>query len=343
MPEAASEAAASLIWSSGYTYGSVSKRAYLIAAAVLAASWGFALTVLADPQLLGSNGGRPPPRASGGAHSRPDHGRRPRAPSPYALEPAPGRLAVRVAFAHPPRAGILFDVRTGRVLWKHDPRRRLPIASLTKMLTALIVARRDRPGERALITRKALAYQGSGVGVLPRGKRVSVRDLLYGLLLVSGNDAAIALAQHDSGSVGAFVERMNAWRRRLGLRCSHFSTPSGIVDKGNYSCPRDLAALARADLADPWIRRVVATRHARFPFPVKGGFLDLYNINPFVLARMKGITGVKTGYTAAAGRCYVITRKVGRRELGVVLLHSPNPLDQVPALLRAGARAESGG
>jgi D-alanyl-D-alanine carboxypeptidase len=233
-------------------------------------------------------------------------------------------------------------VDSGRVLWQHDPGRRLPIASLTKMITALIVAERDRPGERVLITPQALAYEGSGVGVLPKGKRLPLRDLFYGLLLVSANDAAIALAQHDSGSVPAFVRRMNDWRRRLGLRCSHFSTPSGILDQGNYSCPRDLAALARADLANPRIKRVVGTRHARFPFPVKGGFLDLYNNNPFILMGVKGITGVKTGYTEAAGRCYAITQKLNGHELGVVLLGTPNPLDQVPALLRAGARAEQG-
>jgi D-alanyl-D-alanine carboxypeptidase len=209
------------------------------------------------------------------------------------------------------------------------------------MMTALIIARRHQPDERVLITRQALAYEGSGVGVLPKGKKVSLKDLFYGLLLVSGNDAAIALAQHDSRTVPAFVRRMNRWRDRLGLRCSHFSSPSGILDQRNYSCPRDLAALARADLADPWIRRVAGTREARFPFPVKGNYLDLYNNNPFIIQRMKGITGLKTGYTEAAGRCYVTTQKLGGHELGVVLLNTPNPLDQVPALLRAGAKAEA--
>jgi serine-type D-Ala-D-Ala carboxypeptidase (penicillin-binding protein 5/6) len=263
--------------------------------------------------------------------------------SPFVLRPAPERLPVEVDFTHPPRAGILFDVQSGRVLWQHDPGRPLPIASLTKMITALIIAERHRPGERVEITPQALAYEGSGIGVLPKGRKVPLEDLFDGLLLVSGNDAAIALAQHDAGSVPAFVRRMNDWRRRLGLGCSHFSSPSGILDRGNYSCPRDLAALARADLANRRIRRVVGAAHARFPFPVKGGYLDLYNNNPFILMGTKGITGLKTGYTDAAGRCYVTTQRVAGHELGVVLLDTPNPLDQVPALLHAGARAESGG
>jgi serine-type D-Ala-D-Ala carboxypeptidase (penicillin-binding protein 5/6) len=320
----------------------VSKRAFVAAAVVLAASWGFSLLVLIDPGLLGSDGqsGSPGPPARAAVHtSKPQ---RPEPVSRFTLQSAPPHLPVKVGFAHPPRAGILFDVHSGQVLWQHDPGRRLPIASLTKMLTALVIAKRDRPDEAVRITSQALAYQGSGMGVLPKGETVPLRDLFYGLLLVSGNDAAIALAQHDSGSVRAFVRRMNAWRGRLGLGCSHFSSPSGILDRGNYSCPRDLAALARADLANQRIRRVVGARQARFPFPVKGGYLDLYNNNPFILMGMKGITGLKTGYTDAAGRCYVTTRRRDGHELGVVLLHSPNPLDQVPALLRAGARAVRG-
>jgi serine-type D-Ala-D-Ala carboxypeptidase (penicillin-binding protein 5/6) len=275
--------------------------------------------------------------------SHEQHHARRRSRSRFVLKPAGRNLPVNVKFApgNDPRAGVLFNVDTGRVLWQHNAGQRLPIASLTKMMTALIIARRHRPDEPVLITPQALAYEGSGMGVLPKGKKVPLRDLFDGLLLVSGNDAAIALAQHDAGTVGAFVRRMNAWRERLGLRCSRFSTPSGILDRGNYSCAKDLAALARADLADPWIRRVAATREARFPFPIKGNYLDLYNNNPFILQRMKGITGVKTGYTDAAGRCYVITQRVDGHELGVVLLNTPNPLDQVPALLHAGAKTES--
>jgi D-alanyl-D-alanine carboxypeptidase (penicillin-binding protein 5/6) len=255
----------------------------------------------------------------------------------FAVRPASEPTPARVRLRQPPRAGLLFDVDSGRVLWQLQPRRRLPIASLTKMLTALIIAERHRPAERVPITRRALAYRGSGVGVLPLGKRVRLDALLYGLLLVSGNDAAIALAQHDAGTVRAFVARMNLRAQRLGLACSRFSSPSGIHDRDNYSCALDLATLARADLANPWIRRVVAMDRARFRFPIKGGFLDLFNNNPFV--GEPGVTGLKTGLTDAAGRCYVITRRIGGHHLGVVLLNSPDPLRQVPRLLAAGARA----
>jgi D-alanyl-D-alanine carboxypeptidase (penicillin-binding protein 5/6) len=258
--------------------------------------------------------------------------------SPYALKPSPDPAPVEVEFNRPPRAGILFDVDTGEVLWERHPRRQLPIASLTKMMTALLIADRHRPSERVRITPEALAYEGSGVGVLPRGRKVKLEAMLNGLLLVSGNDVAIALAQHDAGTVARFVRRMNRRARKLGLGCTSFSSPHGLQDRANHSCPRDLAALARADLANRRIRRIARTDRARLRFPIRGRYLELYNNNPFIRAGAGGITGLKTGYTDAAGRCYVITAKRGGRHLGVVLLHSPKPLAQVPALLRAGAR-----
>lgn len=261
------------------------------------------------------------------------------ASSPYALKASPAELPVEVDFKKEtsPAAGILFDVDTGEVLWELNADRQLPIASLTKMMTALLIAKDHGPGEDVAITPEALAYEGSGVGVLPKGKEVELESMLKGLILVSGNDAAIALAQHDSGSVDEFVRKMNQARARYGLHCSHFTSPHGLQDEGNYSCPRDLAALARADLDEPRIAEIMGTDSAHLPFPIKGGALDLYNNNPFIRNGTPGITGVKTGYTDAAGRCYVTTQKIGGRHLGVVLLDSPRPLEQVPALLRAGA------
>jgi serine-type D-Ala-D-Ala carboxypeptidase (penicillin-binding protein 5/6) len=312
----------------------VRRRAWIGALAVLAAGCvgGAVGAALLEPWEEHTDATAPSP-ATAHASSEPA-----RARSPFALRPAAEPPPVQVEFNRAPRAGILFDVDTGEVLWERHPRRELPIASLTKMMTALLIAERHRPSERVQITPEALAYEGSGVGVLPKGKQVKLETMLNGLLLVSGNDAAIALAQHDAGSVPRFVRRMNKRARRLGLRCTRFSSPHGLADRGNYSCPEDLAALARADLANRRISAIAQTDHARFPFPIRGGFLDLYNNNPFIRAGLAHITGLKTGYTDAAGRCYVTTARRGGRHLGVVLLHSPKPLAQVPALLRAGAR-----
>ena len=135
----------------------------------------------------------------------------------------------------------------------------LPIASLTKMMTALVVADRVPPGSKVRITKEALRYQGSGVGLLPRGKWIGVNTMLYGLMLPSGNDAAIALAQRAAGgSVKRFVRYMNEKAEELGLVCTRFATPSGFEDKGNHSCAADLAAIARAVLREPRLARIVA-------------------------------------------------------------------------------------
>lgn len=260
-------------------------------------------------------------------------------PNPLAVAPAPRPLPVSVEFRDPPRAGLLFDVESGEVLWALNPFHRGRIASLTKMMTALLIAERHRPGERVLITRRATRFGGSGIGLLPAGKRVRLEPLLYGLMLVSGNDAAIALAQHDAGGIDAFVERMNRRARRLRLDCTRFSSPSGILDRGTFSCPYDLATMARMVLANRRLREIVGARRGRFRFPVKGGVLDLFNINPFIARGDVGVTGVKTGLTSAAGRCYVITARIAGRHLGVVLLDTPDPLKQVPRLLQAGSRS----
>jgi D-alanyl-D-alanine carboxypeptidase len=292
----------------------------------------------------GSGGGRGDgaPAASARAH----------APPRYGTGPAPVRVAIR--FKHPPRGGELLDLATGRVLWSRNPNRRQPMASLAKMMTAVVVADRARDGERVFVSARARAAPGSGVGLLPPGRRVPLRVLLYGMLLPSGNDAAVALAEHvGDGSVERFVRLMNAKARALGLHCTRFSSPDGYEDRGNRSCARDLAVLAREVLRRPRLARVVGTRSVSFPWLLphtakvrkrkvtvwKPGTLYLASHNPLLLNRYRGATGIKTGYTDGAGRCLVATARRGRHALGVVLLHSPDPGAQATRLLDRGFRA----
>ncbi len=258
------------------------------------------------------------------------------APSPLAVRLEEPGDPVHVRFKRPPRAGLLFDIDTGRVLWRRDPTRVLPIASLTKMMTALVVADRVPRGATVKITPEALRYQGSGIGLLPRGKRIGVNTMLHGLMLPSGNDAAIALAQRAAGTVPGFVRLMNARARRMGLLCTRFSRPDGFQDRGNHSCAGDLAAITRAVLRVPRLARIVRRRQAVFPFPTKGGKLHLYNNNPLLRQGYRGVTGLKTGYTHAAGRCLVATARRGPLKLGVVLLNSPDPGTQARKLLDRG-------
>lgn len=245
---------------------------------------------------------------------------------------------VRLRFKRPPRAGLLFDLDSGKVLWRHNPTRVLPIASLTKMMTALVVVDRLPEGARVKVTDEALSYTGSGVGVLPRGKRVGVSAMLHGLMLVSGNDTAIALAQRAAGSQRRFVARMNERAREMRLACTRFASPSGIVDEGNHSCAADLAVLARAVLDEPRLARIVRRRQAVLRFPIEGGRLYLNNSNPLLRERYPGTIGIKTGFTDKAGRCLVAAVERGGRRLGVVLLHSPDPGRQAKQLFERGFR-----
>jgi D-alanyl-D-alanine carboxypeptidase len=184
------------------------------------------------------------------------------------------------------------------------------------------------------ITPAALRYSGSGIGLLPKGRRVRLETLLNGLLIVSGNDAAIALAVHLAGSERRFVALMNRRARAWGLECTHYASSHGL-ENGNRSCARDLAVLTRLAMAEPRIRRIVRRRQVDFHFPIKGGRLFLYGHNPLIRLGYPGAIGLKTGYTYAAGRCFVGVARQNGRTLGVVLLNSRDPAKHAPKLLNA--------
>lgn len=301
----------------------------LLVCAVAAGAW-----LLAEQQ--GAGGG--PPAAAIRQPVLPRRGAA-EAPKPSGKAPPPGISLIgakhfRLRFRTPPRAGIVFDLASGQVLWAHRPLRRLPIASLTKIMTAIIVVERTGAGERARITREALNYTGSGVGVLPRGKTVPVEGLLAGMLLPSGNDAAIALADHVSGRDRDFVGLMNARARQMGLGCTHFASSYGLQDS-NRSCPADLAALARVAMGKRRIARIVRKPQAKVRFPIKSGFLYVNSTNPLLRTNYPGTIGLKTGSTDKAGRCFVGVVRRGARTLGVVLLRSPNPTSQATKLMNA--------
>jgi serine-type D-Ala-D-Ala carboxypeptidase (penicillin-binding protein 5/6) len=243
---------------------------------------------------------------------------------------------VQVAFSDPPRVGLLFNLSTGQVLWQRNAYLRVPIASLTKMMTALLTVQSAPPDAPVLVTRQAIDMPGSKVGVLPLGRHVRLESMLYGLLLPSGNDAAVALAQHVAGSVNRFVVRMNEQAAKLGMGCTRYSSPSGYYDKGNFSCAADLAVLAHVDMSQPRIASIVRTYSAVLPFPIKGGKLYLYNNNPLLIYGYPGVTGMKTGQTEAAGRCLVATAERHGVRLGAIVLHSEDPGTQARQLLDLG-------
>ncbi len=312
-----------------------------LALAVLAA-------LLVKMDFASGSGGRKHPHAQASARVHATSRSAPaRALSPAGLPLARPALAlsgiasprldpVHVTFAHPPRAALLFNLSSGRVLWQRNAYARVPIASLTKMMTALLTVESAPPDAPVRITRQAVDMPGSKLGVLPLGHHVRLESLLYGLLLPSGNDAAVALAQHVAGSVKSFVARMNLQAAQLGLGCTRFSSPSGYYNAHNFSCAADLAVLAHVDMQQPRIASVVKTYSAVLPFPIKGGKLYLYNNNPLLIYKYPGVTGMKTGQTEAAGRCLVATAERHGVRLGVIVLNSNAPGTQARQLLDRG-------
>jgi D-alanyl-D-alanine carboxypeptidase (penicillin-binding protein 5/6) len=244
---------------------------------------------------------------------------------------------LHVHFKHPPRAGVVFDLRTGQVLWARNPLKRLPIASLTKIMTAILVVESAKPRDRARVTHEALSYQGSGVGVLPKRKRVPVEGLLAGMLLPSGNDAALALADHVAGTDRRFVRLMNRRAKAMGLGCTRYASSDGLEDS-NRSCAADLAALARVAMGKRRIARLVRRSHLQIRFPVKSGHLWLNSTNPLLRLKYPGTIGLKTGSTDKAGHCLVAVVRRGNRVYAAVLLHSPDTGRQAKKLFDAAFR-----
>ena len=308
--------------------------------AILAAPVGVAVAAWLSFDGGGARGGTSSPPLAVGSPPVAAAPEEPREPAPLIeAEPVPevplgGVDAFHVHLRKPPRAGLVFDVDTGEVLWRRSPMLTLPMASLTKIMTALIAVEGGEPDEPVRITPAALRYSGSGVGLLPRGRRVRLETLLNGMLIVSGNDAAIALAVHLAGSERQFVALMNRRAAMWGLECTHFASSHGLED-GNRSCARDLAVMTRLAMAEPRIRRIVRRRQVDLRFPIKGGRLYLYGHNPLIRLGYRGAIGLKTGYTNAAGRCFVGVARRGGRRLAVVLLNSRDPAKHAPKLLDA--------
>jgi serine-type D-Ala-D-Ala carboxypeptidase (penicillin-binding protein 5/6) len=309
------------------------RRRRLRRASILLLALGIVLLVL-HVGGVGSSTKNVMPQAHAAAHKAP----RPSFRSLYARAVSPVRVNPHLTL--PLASGLLFDVGSGQVLWSKNPNVRRPIASLTKMMTALVVVAHSKPGNKVMITKQAVDFTGSGVGLLPLHKRVGEKALLYGLLLPSGNDAAIALAQHVARTQTRFIALMNKRVAQMHLSCTHYSTVSGVIDQGNYSCATDLAVIAHAVLTNRTLKPIVASRSAIVPFPIKGGKLYLYNNNPLLEQGYPGVDGVKTGFTDAAGLCIVAAARQGRSWLAVVLLHSGNWATQATTLLNAGFAAE---
>ncbi len=201
------------------------------------------------------------------------------------------------------KAAVLIEAETGRVLYSKNADVKLPMASTTKIMTAILSLESGDPDRKFTVDPEAIKVEGSSMGLL-EGDTVSKRDLLYGMLLPSGNDAANATAVAVSGSVDAFVALMNQKAHELGLNSTHFVTPSGLDDntKEHYSTAMDMARLAGYAILNNDFRAICSEKSVSLD--LGGRKLWLNNTNK-LLGSCEGVFGIKTGFTDKAGRCLV--------------------------------------
>ncbi len=280
---------------------------------------------------------RLPPPVSAKPPVQAEVGPLPQAASAAHVDLAQPSLLASLRLRPAPRAGLAFDLADGRVLWRRGATRTRPIASLTKLMTAVLAVERFGPRDLVRIPRRADQVGGSRMGGLKPGRKVRAEVLLKGLLISSANDAAVTLAIAGAGSERAWVALMNRRAKLLGLTCTHYVDPHGL-NAGDRSCPADLAVLAMRAIAEPRIARIARKRYARV-WTGSGRKLTLRTTNHLLRDRFPGAIGLKTGFTNPAGFCLVtVVEREGRR-IGIVLLGSRDAFADARRVARAAVLA----
>ena len=303
--------------------------AALLAAGVLSSGWG--ADARPAPQAVAS---LPPPLPADALQR--EVGPLPEPAGASSVELAQPSLMPHLRLKRGPKAGLAFDLTDGTVLWRHRATAVRPIASLTKIMTALLAVERFDPGERVRVPRASDRVGGSRMSGLEPGRRVRADVLLKGLLISSSNNAAVVLAVAGAGSERAWVALMNKRARLLGLTCTYFADPHGL-DRRNRSCAVDLAALAMRAMNEPRIAAIARKSYARV-WPGSGQKLTLYTTNHLLREHYPGAIGLKTGYTSQAGFCLIAIVERGSRRIGIVLLGSRNAFSNARRIAREAVR-----
>ena len=222
------------------------------------------------------------------------------------------------------RRCVIFDRTSKTVMYGKNEELRSAMASTTKIMTATIALENGNLQDEITIDRKAAGTGGSRLG-LKRGDKITLNDLLYGLMLRSGNDAAVAIAEHIGGSVEGFAELMNQKATELGLKDTHFVTPHGLDSSEHYTTALELAKLTDYALKNEKFAKIVATKSTTIS--INGNPRQLFNTNE-LLGVLNGVIGVKTGFTNGAGRCLVTETKRGDMDIIVVVLGADTKKDR---------------
>lgn len=214
------------------------------------------------------------------------------------------------------RIALIYDRASGRIIYEKNGNKQTPMASTTKILTSIVILENADLKETVTIGSKAAGTGGSRLG-LKKNDKITVNDLLYGLMLRSGNDAAVALALHVGGSIEEFADMMNKKAEELGLTNSHFVVPHGLDNEGHYTTAYELAKMADYALNIPKFKEIVSSKSATIYI---NGYPKAINNTNNLLGSVSGVYGVKTGFTNGAGRCLVSSCKRGELDIITVII-----------------------
>ncbi|MDF2720540.1 MAG: peptidase [Paenibacillus sp.] len=236
--------------------------------------------------------------------------------APTMLQAAPASVPTNAESA------ALIDVASGRLIVSKNGDKQMRIASLTKIMTAIVAIEYGKLSDQVVVSGKAAGKEGSSI-YLKAGEQMSLENMLYGLMLRSGNDAATAIAEHVGGSLEGFVHLMNEKAAQIGMAHSQFKNPSGLDEEGHYSTANDMAALTAYALRNTVFRTIVKTKTKSAPNPNESWDYRWTNKNK-MLSIYDGADGVKTGYTKLAKRCLVSSATQNGQQLAVVTLNDPD-------------------
>ena len=232
------------------------------------------------------------------------------------------------------RSAVLIDSKGGRVLYEHNAYEKLPMASTTKIMTGLLACESGKLAEKVRTSAFASGTEGSSLWLKP-GEIQTLEDLTYGLMLKSGNDAAVSIAEYLGGNIDSFSLMMTKRAKDIGAVNTEFKNPHGLDAEGHYTTAYDLAIIAAEAMKNETFRKIVATKN--YSVPIEGEDWDraLKNHNK-LLWRYDGCNGIKTGYTKKCGRCLVSSAQRDGKELICVTLNAPDDWNDHEELLNYG-------
>lgn len=232
------------------------------------------------------------------------------------------------------KSAILIEAGSGEVIFSKNPDERLPMASTTKIMTALVALENCDPYKIVTVHADATGIEGSSI-YLYAGEELTMLDLLYGMLLESANDAAAAIAIEVGGDIEGFARLMNEKAEKLGLKNTHFDNPHGLDGSSHYTTARELAIIAREAYSNPTLKEIFSTQKKTIPLNSGEGERLLINHNK-LLKRYEGATGIKTGFTKKSGRCLVSAAERDSLAFIAVTLNSPDDWSDHAKMLDLG-------